>query len=412
MSFFSQFSDFIDSPVGNALKNLPEDVRRVKRNFKTIGIFDDDTENGYVTRELDDAIKIFQRDNDLKVDGRINPRGETESRIWDVLSGGLEKIDRAAKQPRVIEENPRGGIGFGTGVTDFKIDRRPYGHTVFLPETDISAPVYDFGKPSTFEPRGPFVFSLNDKKPETDATGHTTNDKQATSSLGAQAKVLDKLAERKAKNFGDKGLFQSQEFLNHYRQGKGLPVKLTTDEINKRPVILNAVQTNRRRFEDSITKGYVDNNDKIKSPFKDQILKLKDGDSVVLHKDSSSGSSDFWDRDISIKDAKEAGDLDFANALGNTKLRSFGSMKATRKGNVIEIEGVVDNKITDLYDFNEDDIQFSPFRKLAEVGSARPFLIHGSKLEKVKGRLKVEHGKLKVMDKFTWENIDQIDINK
>lgn len=43
--------------------------------------FEEDEPHGYVTRELDDSIKSYQRDSGLKEDGILHPGGETETAI-------------------------------------------------------------------------------------------------------------------------------------------------------------------------------------------------------------------------------------------------------------------------------------------------------------------------------------------
>jgi hypothetical protein len=54
-----------------------------------LGYLDDETENEFITRELEAGIKSFQKDNGLRIDGILMPRGETEREIED--QGVLEK---------------------------------------------------------------------------------------------------------------------------------------------------------------------------------------------------------------------------------------------------------------------------------------------------------------------------------
>lgn len=62
-------------------------MRRVRSALEDNGYLDTperDEENrplGLVTRELDNSIRSFQRDHDLKKDGRLNPGGETETTL-------------------------------------------------------------------------------------------------------------------------------------------------------------------------------------------------------------------------------------------------------------------------------------------------------------------------------------------
>ncbi len=81
MGFFGAISNFLNGPVGNNLANEPQDVRNTKKNLSNLGYFDDETENDFITRALDTGIKGFQRDNGLRIDGKLLPGGETEREI-------------------------------------------------------------------------------------------------------------------------------------------------------------------------------------------------------------------------------------------------------------------------------------------------------------------------------------------
>lgn len=79
-------SSIIFAPVGNNLKNDPEDVLRVKTTLGSLGRFDQKQDkNGYITRDLDSAVKGYQRDKNLKIDGIIYPGGETEQSLQQDL---------------------------------------------------------------------------------------------------------------------------------------------------------------------------------------------------------------------------------------------------------------------------------------------------------------------------------------
>ena len=81
MGLFGALSNFLTGAVGNNLDNDPQDIRDTKRRLNRLGFFDDEVENDFITRELDNGIKGFQRDNDLRVDGKLLPGGETEREI-------------------------------------------------------------------------------------------------------------------------------------------------------------------------------------------------------------------------------------------------------------------------------------------------------------------------------------------
>ncbi len=113
MSFFKVFADFLKGPVGNNLDNDPEDVRTTKKNLRAAGYFDyeDEAENGYITRELDRAIRTFQREKEIREDGRLYPAGETERTIFQTLEN---------KNPGPYFEamdDDGGTVGFGGNVS-------------------------------------------------------------------------------------------------------------------------------------------------------------------------------------------------------------------------------------------------------------------------------------------------------
>lgn len=78
MGLFDFVSGFLRGPVGNGRANDLDDIRAVKSRLAESGHFSGDTDNGYITREMDGAIRTFQSENGLKADGYLAPGGETE----------------------------------------------------------------------------------------------------------------------------------------------------------------------------------------------------------------------------------------------------------------------------------------------------------------------------------------------
>lgn len=68
-------------------------------------------------------------------------------------------------------------------------------------------------------------------------------------------------------------------------------------------------------------------------------------------------------------------------------------------------DGLVDHNIKDVYDFNKKDKEFFWFKKQADDGKAKPFLIYGSKPEKVKGKIILKNGQISE-HRFDWQNSD------
>lgn len=74
----------LKNSVGNNLSNQTQDVLKSKNALQRLGFFDpkNDLEpHGFITRELDNGIKAFQKHESLRVDGLIFPKGETEEHI-------------------------------------------------------------------------------------------------------------------------------------------------------------------------------------------------------------------------------------------------------------------------------------------------------------------------------------------
>ena len=116
------------------MDNDPDDVRNTKRHLNRTGHFDDEVENDFITRELDEGIKDFQKDNDLRVDGVLNPGEETERSLFGLLTG--RNPDHVFGRQ---DEDNHGSVGFGGNVSGTllpkKTKRKSSPHaTIFAPD--------------------------------------------------------------------------------------------------------------------------------------------------------------------------------------------------------------------------------------------------------------------------------------
>jgi GH24 family phage-related lysozyme (muramidase) len=90
----------IHVPVGNHQKNEDNDVRTIRTALESLGALLEQEKDytgqplGIITQAMDDGIRRFQSENDLKVDGKINPDGETIQKINQKLA---EKTTREAE---------------------------------------------------------------------------------------------------------------------------------------------------------------------------------------------------------------------------------------------------------------------------------------------------------------------------
>lgn len=82
MGLITEIVGLIRGSVGNNMDNNEDDVMRIKSALNKVGYFkgfDHPPEpHGYITKEMNDSIKSFQKSNGLKVDGILYPNGETE----------------------------------------------------------------------------------------------------------------------------------------------------------------------------------------------------------------------------------------------------------------------------------------------------------------------------------------------
>ena len=73
----------LSKAVGNNLDNRPEDVFKIKDTLSDVGLFDFDDNpaepHGIFTCELRDGIRDFQKDNGLRVDGILKPKGRNRA---------------------------------------------------------------------------------------------------------------------------------------------------------------------------------------------------------------------------------------------------------------------------------------------------------------------------------------------
>lgn len=121
MSLFSNIAPLLRAPVGNNRENDQDDIINIKHNFSAQGFYRPPVRNGYIDRELDEAITTFQQDNDLKIDGVMKPGGETEatliSKILEIPQIPPSKEERKAGYRQASAVPLFGILGLGLGMT-------------------------------------------------------------------------------------------------------------------------------------------------------------------------------------------------------------------------------------------------------------------------------------------------------
>lgn len=101
----------LKSPVGNGRDNDPADVVAVKRALERLGLMQRPSYGltGFIDRETDTALRRFQRDRGLGVDGYARPGGPTERNLNGALAGGRPpRLDGRARTVPIAD-----GVGRG-----------------------------------------------------------------------------------------------------------------------------------------------------------------------------------------------------------------------------------------------------------------------------------------------------------
>ncbi len=407
MGFFAELNKIIQGSVGNNMENDEDDVRAIRRSFSDIDVTRDkkpeteeeDTSLGLITRSLDNNIKSFQRENDLWEDGIINPDGETEKAITSRLGELRQEQEKEPVKPAPVSSPVFPRPNFSNSDL-FEVNGR----------VESKKRIHQaFEKIKKQKPIQPVESDL-EKLPKHEVLEKAEEELKSQSLIDAEKKAQKDLTFFKENKFK-----LSTRFFEHYLEGSAKPLKISSEEIDKSPRFSQAIETNKKRFEDSLVKGHVGGN---KHEFKDQILRLKDGETIHLVKKPKDGTKlpagDVWDRDLSPKpfptwlySSLLDKDGDQTYSTGAVKIRSLGELRATRKGNSIEITGDVFHTLQDRYDFNDDtvfdDITLKNYRNLAEKGKARVFQITGVKPQKVKAIINIKNEKIKDWN-FEWRD--------
>lgn len=98
----------IAKPVGNGLDNDENDVIAVQRELYERGYLNQNPHDGIINAGTSLAIKNYQKDRNLKVDGMLNPGGETEnSLIHSLNESAFHKDLNAARSTDVLKNLKR-----------------------------------------------------------------------------------------------------------------------------------------------------------------------------------------------------------------------------------------------------------------------------------------------------------------
>ncbi len=289
--------------------------------------------------------------------------------LFSILSGRVQNILTQLQD----QKNP------DAEDTPPKPERKPVAALAEKEEKEeVENPPLPQSKPIQFDATGRMI------RPEADPRGF--DEKEFLDKTENTFREFVKVGRRKGSN-------TAADFLEHYLDGSGAPKKVTRDEARKFQFIQNAEKTNQNRFEQG---SLVD----LDKDFAKGLLTLSDGQTKDV--------KDHWDfnttrfKPDSLRNIVFTDGIDELISFGRTKVKSKGDFTATRKGNIITLDGKVTHNWDDTYDF--DPMGFiggAGGAALAKSGRAKPFKFGAAWTQRVKGTVEIKAGRL-LNPKLEW----------
>lgn len=376
----------IGNAVGTGGANRPEDVLTARRALSLVDIIPADEVNGKMAdRTFDGAIEAFQRDFNLKRDGKITPGGETERALARVIRPALGKG------------------GAGTSLLKNTPVSGPLEETVAVQDDSLQKGENKVG-----------FLKINPTLP-----GHkeqpTDEEKKQLRSGGPK---IDRLEEKfrefpsKARRFGAEFAAENMEF---YLSGKGGIKWIPKSRIRSFWTVKESEAKNIQRFINDFLaledmKDIDEDKREGESYVFSKIRQLKDGESILIKRRNQPGEKALagdpvWDRGVILSGwptPTKLADSDLFYGSGDSHIHSEGEFLVKREGNVVKIEGTVKHEWRDDYNWNENQsaripgvghIPDSEGQALEDHGRGKSFKLRSTWSQKVTGTLELRNGK-------------------
>ena len=205
-----------------------------------------------------------------------------------------------------------------------------------------------------------------------------------------------------ARGFRKDGLSLAPRLVDHYLTAKGSPFGLTRKEARGFAAVRAAEAENRRRVERSFVERLSPSGND--NDFHKAITSLPDG------KGNVDIGTDWWQ--VAFNDEASAerellmAEPDFKWSLGSLSVNAAVRAKASREGDRIVVNGVVEHWFSDEYDFREV-IQASEWAKALEgAGRARTFDVGAGWEQRFSAIIVIEDGR-PTIEEFHWADTDR-----
>lgn len=446
----------LQQPVGRGQPNADDDVLNIKQIFERIGRLSrpDHGPTPFFDAPLEGAIRGFQKDRSLMIDGRMKPGGETERNLQrdlgllpkeppfslselditgPVANGregngadlrgvskalgqlGLFEFDRTAEPLPFITKGLEDGIRKFQQREGLAVDGRilPRGETIgalklTMARTMAARTTAAEGESPAREP-SPGRHAPRRKTPAVQLAQAGGRDRAGERralerSLGGMKRKAENTRVSRAQQsmhdradqFGRSGLTEAEAHLRHYLSGDGTPIRYTREKARTFRSVRAAENDLRERFEKGTFLGKKADGEP-PQPLRD----IKDGETIHFkHRQTGkSGHIDFA-RNVAGFDRNSA------LAFGKTGIVGEGDFIATRKGDTIEITGSVTHNWTDNYDFHGGQPGSTDAKILEEKKIARQYAFGGTWRQTVRATVKIVNGK-PVVRKTEWTDLDE-----
>ena len=339
---------------------------------------------GLFSYDKEDAIKDFQAGNNLKIDGKIMPNGQTMRALRAQLTAPVkteatdkpepDRVQFAANISDGAVTNDAAGGLLGIGATD------PDGEGNSVPDSIDKNPApfplaRHYGLPA---PLGVLNWPT-DKNPSKHDLDRTEKRMRGYVTL-----------------FRKRGWHPAADHLERFLDGSGKELNLTREEMREFEMFRNAEAGNRDRFETGAflakAKKNESNNEKLRN--------LKDGGKVTI--------TDHYIHFIGLVRglpiALSSGPNSYLS-FGDTHIKSSATINARREGNIIHYHGVITHTLNDPFDFKKGQPGAGDALKLQKHRGAKPFDMKAKWQQKFSGTVEISNGVLS-NPKFKWWDIE------
>jgi hypothetical protein len=413
--------------VGKGRTNREEDVRKVRRAFAALGRMEEpeDEPSRFIDRPPDTAIRGFQRDKGLRVDGFMRPGGSTQRSLQDDVLGSLKQendvfgrdpnngFDRFRPRSLSSRNSLPGDRGPFLSRFDLGPDRSdPDGSFRLL---DLGERARSARRTMDFRPGWDDIeadqrlvredrdwpSSTHESSPARNRLaprGRVHAERTATDAPPAQTEpprlkpFLDKAERnlrRTVQGWREQGMTDAARHLEHFLDGSGEPITYNRDQARSFSPVRDAEETAQGLIRERIT---------------ERARGLRDGQSKEIT-ETVTGEHGSLGHGLDLLRGL-FGDTDRFNdnlATGRTTVRSTFNGTISRNGDEISVGGTVDHDWSDGYNFHPSRFGLpqpgaAGGRSLEQYRGARTYTFGGKWRQRLSGDVGPRGSKLNFVD--------------